>query len=381
MTHRLIEHFRRRHGVHPAVSRAPGRVNLIGEHTEYNGGFVMPAALEFATWAAAAPRSDRSLCIHSTLNDDEVTVDLDHLPARRGHWSDYVIGVAVMLQRAGYSLCGTNLMISSTVPVGSGLSSSAALEVATGHALVHAAGGKIDPVALAKIGQQAENDFVGMRCGIMDQYISACGREGAALLIDCRSLAARPVTVPDSAALVVIDSKVHHQHAGGEYNLRRQACEEGVARLQPALPGISQLRDVSVTDLERHGGLLPDMIFRRCRHIVTENQRVLDGETALNRGDGAAFGQLMRQSHSSMRDDFEITCAEVDLLADLANAEACCHGARMTGGGFGGCVVALVAANEAEGFMNRVTTAYAERTGLKPMAFACHPGPGVGLVS
>ena len=376
----LSERFSRRFRAVPAVSRAPGRVNLIGEHTDYNGGFVMPAALDFATLAACVPRADRTLRLFSTLQDEEVTVDLDGLPARRGHWSDYVVGVALMLERAGYRLRGVDMMIDSNVPVGSGLSSSAALEVSAGHALVHAAGSVINPVDLAKIGQRAENEFVGMRCGIMDQYISACGVAGAALLIDCRSLAARPVTVPAAAAIVVVDSKVHHQHAGGEYNLRRQACEEGVAILQGVLPGISQLRDVTPEALERHQDLLPDMIRRRCRHIVSENARVLAGEKALNRGDAAGFGQLMKESHRSMRDDFEITCAEVDVLADIASATPGAYGARMTGGGFGGCVVALVEAGKAEAFMTTVTRAYEQKTGLRPFAFACHPGPGVALV-
>lgn len=381
MSQTLSHRFRQRHGATPALSRAPGRVNLIGEHTDYNGGFVMPAALHYATTAACAPRADRTLRLYSTMTDEEVSVDLDHLSERRGHWSDYVVGMALMLERAGHRLRGADMMIDSTVPVGSGLSSSAALEVSSGHALVHAAGGTIDPVQLARVGQRAENEFVGMRCGIMDQYISACGRAGAALLIDCRSLAARPVTVPDEAVIVVIDSKVRHQHAGGEYNRRREACEQGVALLRKVMPGISQLRDVTPADLARHQALLPEMIHRRCRHIVSENQRVLDGEAALNRGDIRTFGRLMNESHASMRDDFEITCAEVDRLAEIAQATAGAHGARMTGGGFGGCVVALVAADKSEGFMATVTQAYETATGLTPQAFACHPGPGVALVT
>lgn len=376
----IRQDFQRQYGAVPAVSRAPGRVNLIGEHTDYNGGYVMPAALAYATWAAAAPRRDRRFRVASSQFPGEAAFDLDHPPGRSGQWSDYAIGVAIMLERAGYRLRGADMLIDSTVPLGSGLSSSAALEVAVGHALLHAAGQMIGLADLARICQRAENEFVGMRCGIMDQYISCCGIAGAALLIDCRSLDSRPVRVPDSAVIVVIDSKVRHRHAGGEYNLRRQACEDGVRLLKRALPQISQLRDVSLAQLETHRALLPETIFRRCRHVVSEDERVLAGAQALDGGDAKAFGRLMHQSHVSMRDDFAITCPEIDLLVEIAMTQPGNLGARMTGGGFGGCVVALVEAEQAESFLANATAAYQARTGISPFAFACHPGPGVTLV-
>src|SRR5580704_1600376 len=233
------------------VSRAPGRVNLIGEHTDYNDGFVMPAALEFATLVAASPRPDRSVHVYSIIMNQSRAFDLD-APTETGRhdWSDYVFGVAVMLERSGRRLTGADLVVSTDVPLGSGLSSSAALEVSSAHALLTASGLPFEPVAVAKICQRAENDYVGMRCGIMDQYVSACGVAGAALLIDCRTLESRNVTIAPNLRLLVANSGVRHQHLGGEYNARREACEEGVRLLKPALGPIRALRDVTPEALE-----------------------------------------------------------------------------------------------------------------------------------
>ncbi|TBW38739.1 galactokinase [Siculibacillus lacustris] len=378
----LVRDFVGRYGRRPQIHRAPGRVNLIGEHTDYNDGFVMPAALDFATYAAAAPRSDRILRVHSRARDETRTFDLDDpTPTPVEDWSDYVRGVAVMLERAGHRLTGVDLTLTTTVPMGSGLSSSAALEVSVGHALLAAAGVAIDLTALALTCQRAENEFVGMRCGIMDQFISCRGVADHALMIDCRSLEARAVPIDPRAKIVVVNSMVHHQLAGGgDYNARRRSCEEGVARLQDALGPIRALRDVGPTELEDHAHLLDEVTHRRCRHIVTENERVVAAAEALEVGDLVTFGTLMNASYASMRDDYEISCAEVDVLVDIAQKLPGVLGSRMTGGGFGGCTVSLVETAAVGEFMATVAASYRAATGLDPTVFACSPAAGVGVV-
>ena len=373
--------FAHRFGRRPTVSRAPGRVNLIGEHTDYNDGFVMPAALEFATLVAASPRPDRRLNVYSMTMDETRSFDLDGLAETGRHdWSDYVFGVAVMLERAGGRLQGADLVVSTDVPLGAGLSSSAALEVSSAHALLTASGLPFDPIAIAKICQKAENDYVGMRCGIMDQYVSACGVAGHALLIDCRSLELRNVPIAPNLRLVVTNSTVRHRHAGGEYNARREACEEGVRLLKRALGPITALRDVTPEELEANRNRLPDLIYRRCRHIVTENARVLEAERALIAGDFAAGGKAMNASHASMRDDFEITCPEVDFLADLAQGAEGVYGSRMTGGGFGGCTVSLVEAAAVERLSQILVDGYRVGCGLVAEVYVCSPSDGARLI-
>lgn len=373
--------FTRRYGRTPKVSRSPGRVNVIGEHTDYNDGFVMPAALEFETVVAAAPRADRRLRLYTMTMDETREFDLDALEAARHQWSDYVFGVAVMLEKSGVRLVGADLVVSTDVPLGAGLSSSAALEVSAAHALLTAAGLPFVPLDAAKIGQKAENDYVGMRCGIMDQYASACGVKDHALLIDCRSLESRPVPIPSSVKLLIANSNVKHRHAGGEYNARREACEEGVRLLAPALGPIKALRDVSPEALDRHRALLPELIYRRCRHIVTENARVLEAERALNAGDFPACGRAMNASQASMRDDFEITCKEIDILAALGQAIDGVHGSRMTGGGFGGCTVSLVDAGAVDEATGTLVESYRAATGLEAEVFVCSPSAGASLVA
>jgi galactokinase len=377
----VAREFAHRFGRRPTVGRAPGRVNLIGEHTDYNDGFVMPAALEFATLVAASPRPDRRLNVYSMIMDETRSFDLD-APAQTGRhdWSDYVFGVAIMLERAGRRLRGADLVVSTDVPLGAGLSSSAALEVSSAHALLTASGLPFDPIAIAKICQKAENDYVGMRCGIMDQYVSACGIAGHALLIDCRSLESRNVPIAPNLRLVVTNSTVRHRHAGGEYNARREACEEGVRLLKPALGPITALRDVTSEDLVANRHRLPDLIYRRCRHIVTENARVLEAERALIAGDFAAGGKAMNASHASMRDDFEITCPEVDFLANLAQGAEGVYGSRMTGGGFGGCTVSLVEAAAVERLSKILIDGYRVGCGLDAEVYVCSPSDGARLI-
>ena len=378
----LAVEFDHRFGRAPTVSRAPGRVNLIGEHTDYNDGFVMPAALEFATLTAASQRSDRRLTVYSMTVDETREFDLDAPPqGPSGDWSDYLIGVALMLERDGFRLSGADLIVWSDVPIGAGLSSSAALEVSCAHALLTESGLPFDPVVVAQTCQRAENDFVGMRCGIMDQYISCCGVAGHALLIDCRSLAARHVPIAPNLRLLIANSRVRHQHAGGEYNLRREACEEGVRLLSRHLGSIKALRDVTPDELEAQRRRLPDLVYRRCRHIVTENARVLEAERALEAGDLVACGRAMNASHVSMRDDFEITCPEVDMLVGLAQTVEGVYGSRMTGGGFGGCTVSLIEASAADRAAQILTDGYRVATGLDAQIFVCAPSDGAGPVA
>jgi len=377
----LAEEFVFRFGRTPTVSRAPGRVNLIGEHTDYNDGFVMPAALEFATLTAASQRPDRRLTVYSMIMDETREFDLDAPPqGASGDWSDYVIGVALTLEMSGRRLSGADLIIWSDVPLGAGLSSSAALEVSVAHALLSESGLEFDPIEVAQICQRAEDDFVGMRCGVMDQYISCCGVAGHALLIDCRSLSSRHVAIAPNLRLLIANSNVRHQHAGGEYNLRREACEEGVRLLSRLIGPITALRDVTPEQLEAKRRKLPELIYRRCRHIVTENARVLEAERALNAGDFVACGRAMNASHVSMQKDFEITCPEVDMLAGLAQTVKGVYGSRMTGGGFGGCVVSLVEASAVDKATQILTDGYRIATGLDTDIFVCAPSDGVRLI-
>ena len=386
----FIEHF----AAVPEFYRAPGRVNLIGEHTDYNAGFVMPAAIQFYTTVAIAARSDRRLRVRSTNFAETVETDLpdanashSRRPGERAQWVDYVLGVAHALQQHGVLLRGADLLIHGEVPLGAGLSSSAALEVSVALALSSLAGRTLDNVTLAKIAQRAENDYVGMRCGIMDQFAAACGRAGHALKIDCRSLEHELVpldhhTVGPNAAvqLVVCNTMVRHRLAGGEYNRRREECEEGVRSLQQVLPGIEALRDVSPAQLHAHASLLDPVIYRRCRHVVTENARVLAAAVALETGAVETFGLLMRESHRSMRDDYEISCHELDLMVRLAELSEGVYGARMTGGGFGGCTVNLVRADRVVPFRAMIAARYGAATGHSPEIYVCEAAQGAARV-
>jgi len=378
----LKDRFRQAFAGEPRLYRAPGRVNLIGEHTDYNDGFVLPAALELSTFVAAAARRDGRLRVHSLHVGATVEFALDDpAPSPRRDWSDYVRGVAVMLERVGHRLVGADLLIDSDVPIGSGLSSSAALEVSTGYALLDCAGLAVDRTQLALCCQRAENEFVGMRCGIMDQFVSCHGAAGHALLLDCRSLAFRLAPIDPSVRLVVCNSMVRHELAGGEYNLRRAECERGVALLKPALPGIRALRDVSMAELTAHVAMLPELTLRRCRHVVAENDRVLRAGAALEGGQVEEFGRLMNESHRSMRDDYEISCRELDILVDLAWGVEGVLGSRMTGGGFGGCTVSMVRADAVERFCASLAAGYAAATGITPEILVCSPGDGVSIVT
>jgi galactokinase len=357
--------------------RAPGRVNLIGEHTDYNDGFVMPVALDFSTWARISPREDRRLHIYSENFSEEVEIDLDDPQlAARGHWSDYPIGVAVVLERAGHHLRGARLELSGEVPIGSGLSSSAAVEVATACALVASSGLQIDKRELARLCRQAENEFVGARVGIMDQFISLFGQAQHALLLDCRSLEFRLLPLPDNVRLIICNTMVKHTLASSAYNERREQCEAAVRHLARFLPQVTALRDVTIEQLDEYRAGLSDVVYRRCRHVITENARVVAAGDALAHGDLQQFGKLMTASHQSLRDDYEVSSDELDLMVELAQQVAGVYGARMTGGGFGGSTINLVAADHAEQFQAAVAPEYERITKLKPQIYICTAANG-----
>jgi galactokinase len=357
-------------------------VNLIGEHTDYNDGFVMPAALDFFTWVRLSPLDQHKLQIFSENFNEEVEVDLDDRNlAARGHWSDYPIGVAVTLERAGYRLRGARLQIRGEVPIGSGLSSSAAIEVATACALTANSGLKIDARELALLCQRAENEFVGARVGIMDQFVSLFGQAQHALLLDCRSLEFKLLPLPDKVRLIICNTMVKHELASSAYNERREQCEAGVRVLARFYPNVRALRDVTIEQLEEHRNELPEVIYRRCRHVVTENARVIEAGEALEQHDLNRFGRLMRASHVSLRDDYEVSSEELDLMVELAKKIEGVYGARMTGGGFGGSTVNLVNEEKADEFRARVSNEYERVTGLKPEIYVRSAGSGAEEVS
>ncbi len=374
----LVEKFVQLYGAEPLVVQAPGRVNLIGEHTDYNEGFVFPAAINFQTRVAIAPRVDRRLVVTSENYSERVELDLERLPAMsRGHWSDYVVGVARLLGDLGGKLSGGNLLIQGDVPQGAGLSSSASLEVAVCRALLESSGEKMERAAMALLCQRAENEFVGARCGIMDQFVAVHGKRGHALLLDCRSLEYRLLPIPENVRLVICNTMVRHSLTGGEYNQRRAECEQAVRYFAERLPMIKALRDVTLEDLKTKGGDLPKVIRKRTLHILTENARVKEAASALERKDATLFGKLMESSHNSLRDDFEVSCKELDLMVEFALNTEGVYGARMTGGGFGGCTINLVDSSSIETFRERVGGEYQRATGQQPEIYVCSACDGV----
>ncbi len=366
----------------PRLGRAPGRVNLIGEHTDYNDGFVLPMAIDRALWLAVRSRSDRQVVLHSLNFTETVTFSLDDIrPGAERSWNDYVRGVAWALEEQGYQLRGMEGVVAGDVPVGAGLSSSAAIEVAAAQAFQLVSGFEWDGVTIALACQRAESEFVGMQCGIMDQFIAALAQEDHALLIDCRSLEYELVPLPAGVKIVVSDTMKRRELVGSEYNLRRQQCEEGVRLLSQHVPGIKALRDVSLEQFERYEGQLPDVVRRRCRHIITENERVLTSVEALKRGALAHFGRLMDASHLSLRRDYQVSCRELDVITDIARRLEGCLGSRMTGAGFGGCAVSLVRSEAVEGFKERLEEEYYRETGLRPRVYVCTASQGAGEVA
>ncbi len=376
--HLLKHHQQHAPGSTPRLFQAPGRVNLLGEHTDYSGGFCMPAALSFNTLIAASPRGDNMLRLHSLDFGQSSEITLDDLadPAKLpedSHWSSYLFGVAWSLSQRGIAPIAADLTLTGNVPLGAGLSSSASVEVATATALLGLAGITMPGPEVALACQFAENNYVGAPCGIMDQFISANGVRGNALAIDTRALTAQLAPIPPSLRLVVANSMVRHSVAdGGEYAKVRSEVEEAATAMG------RQLRDVTLAELNASRAHMSEAAFKRARHVITDSQRVLDGVAALRHDDTAAFGRLMTQAHASFRDDFQASCAECDLLVELALALPGCLGSRLTGGGYGGCTVSLVHAEASEAFAATLQQQYRESTGVTADIFQCEIADGAG---
>jgi galactokinase len=375
-------HFEKLFTGRPRIFRAPGRVNLVGEHTDYNDGFVMPAAVGFSTYVAIAARRDRKLAIHSEEFSGSFEFDLDNLPQQRmGAWCDYVLGVASILQGSGHKLQGSNLLVHGEVPIGAGLSSSAALEVSSALALTSLIGLQLPLPDLAKLCQRAENMFVGARVGIMDQFVSCMGKAGHAFLLDCRSLEFQFVPIPAGIQFVVCNTMVKHDLSTGAYNTRREECEAGVRYFAKKNPAIRALRDVSVELLNQYAPDLPETIRKRCEHVVRENQRTREAAYALTAGDLKRVGELMRESHRSLRDLYEVSCEELDIMVESAQDLAGFCGGRMTGGGFGGCTVNLVREENSQDFARQIAGRYQQRTGITPQVYLCSAEDGATELS
>jgi galactokinase len=355
--------------------RAPGRVNLIGEHTDYNDGFVLPMAIDRSVWIAVRPRSDRRVLISSMEMETPGDFLLDDLHKDGSDWFEYLKGVAWALKEDGYKLQGWEGVMSSDVPVGAGLSSSAAIEMATARAFAQVVGFDWDPVRMAKAGRKAENSWVGVSTGIMDQMASAACKAGNALFLDCRSLDYENIPLPEGVSIVVLDTATRRGNVDSGYNERFQQCQAAAHHF-----GVKALRDVSPQELLEKGKGLDEVVYRRARHIVTEDQRVLDAIDAMRDGNAAKLGLLLDASHASMRDDFEITNEALNIMVTIARRQPGCYGARMTGGGFGGCAMALVDAGKAENFATTVAYEYQAKTGLIPSVYVCHASQGAEVI-
>ena len=381
MRDEVVGAFRAAYGEEPAlVVRAPGRVNLIGEHTDYNDGFVFPMAIDRAVWLALRPRDGNAVEVRSLEYGEARTFALDRVRAREtgyedAGWIEYIKGTAWALQDAGHRLEAWEGTMAGDVPIGAGLSSSAALEMATARAFASLSGLEWEPGAMARLGQKAENQWVGVNCGIMDQMISAAGQEGHALLLDCRSLEYELVPLPVGAAVVVLDTGTRRGLVDSAYNERRSQCEAAAAHF-----GVKALRDVSGEEFEAREGELDEVIRRRARHVITENERTVLAAQIMRQGDAGRLGALMNASHESLKLDFEVSSEALDRMVACARADRDCLGARMTGAGFGGCAVALVAEEKAPAFAEEVAAAYRQGSGHEPSAYVCAAADGAAVI-
>lgn len=379
---RVTQAFQAHFGERPTfLVRAPGRVNLIGEHTDYNDGFVLPMAIDRAVWMALRPRTAQRILLHSLDMDETAAFDLDALAHDQATWIEYVKGVAWALQEKGYALSGWDGVMAGDVPIGAGLSSSAALEMAAVRAFLAVSGGEWDPATMARIGRRTENAWMGVNSGIMDQMVSAGGQAGHALLIDCRTLETEAVPLPvapdgSATAVVVLDTGTRRGLVDSAYNERRRQCEAAAIHF-----GVSALRDVDLATFRAESAALDPVVARRARHVITENARVLEAKTAMENGDAVALGALMNASHASLRDDFEVSSPALNTMVELAQGEAACFGARMTGAGFGGCAVALVQETAVADFVQSVGERYQAATDLTPTLYVCQAAAGAELMA
>ena len=378
----LLAQHQQRFAAQGKAFRAPGRVNIIGEHTDYSGGLILPAAIDFSTIAVISPRSDNEVVIYSENFSREIRNSLSDFPVKGNHhWSDYPLGVAWALREKGVNVPGFSMNISGNVPLGAGLSSSASIEVAVALAILSLTESELSREEIALLCQRAENSFVGANSGIMDQFIACFGERDHAVLVDTRSLTHAAVPIPENVHLVVCNSMVKHSHAGGEYNTRRAEVDEGSRILRASNPRLQELRDATIADLDAAHSEMPENVFLRCRHIVTENVRVQQTVEAFKANELQRVGQLMSAAHASYRDDFAASVPEVEVLIELAAQQPGLIGARLTGGGFGGCTVNLVYADHAEAFRAGIHKAYKERLGIDADIFLCRASAGAAPIA
>jgi galactokinase len=373
----VTQAFQERYGTNPKyIVRAPGRVNLIGEHTDYNDGFVLPMAIDRAIWIALRPRHDDQISCTSLDLETEVHFSLDSFQRRGEEWGEYLKGVTWAMQEAGMKLSGWEGMLAGDVPVGAGLSSSAALEMAIARVNVVVSGLDWDPTSFALLGQRAENIWVGVQCGIMDQLVSAAGVEDHGLLIDCRSLEVEPIPLPPKASIVILDTGTRRGLVESAYNERRKQCEVAAQFFH-----VPALRDVSIEQFQANVHGLDVITRKRARHVITENERTLKAAKVMRFGDAKALGQLMNASHESLRDDFEVSNEALNRMVSLAQNNPACFGARMTGAGFRGCAVALVQATQVETFAAYVADAYQQQNNIKPNVYICKASIGADVIT
>lgn len=363
------------------LARAPGRVNLIGEHTDYNQGFVLPVAVDKEILMTANLRKDRKVILHSLNFKGKVEFSLDEIEfEEEDPWGNYPKGVFFQLQASGFKLKGLNGLYEGNIPLGGGLSSSAAIEVVTAVILKRLNELKIGPLEIIKLCQRAENEFVGVQCGIMDQFVSLLGKKNKALFLDCRTLKYELVPLNfEDVKIVIADTQVKRDLVSSEYNLRRRECEEGVKFFKKYLPGITSLRDVSVRAFEKHKDELSEVIMKRCKHVVYENERVVEAKEALSCGDLLKFGRLLNQSHQSLKEDYQVSCQELDLMVEIASRFRGALGSRMTGAGFGGCTISLVKKEVVEEFMRVIKEEYEKKTRIKPLVYECRVVDGANI--
>jgi galactokinase len=392
MNTKLIDHitniFQDKFGSAPAhVARAPGRVNLLGEHVDYNDGFVLPAAIDRATYIAFSQSDSGQTRLVAADFDQEASFSPQTIPSKiqtdgspLPEWAQYPAGVMWALHESQLAIPGLNAVYASDVPRGSGLSSSASVEMTFMIAWQTLGGWKLSSMQRALLGQKAENQYVGVNCGIMDQFASACGVENKLLLLDCRSLEWKTIPLPEDLSIVIADTKVRRALTSGEYNKRRAACEAAVQSLKEDLPEIRSLRDVSVEDFNRFAGKLPEVVSKRARHVVEEIERSKQAEALLEAGNIQHFGELMNECHVSLRDLYEVSCPELDVMARIAQPLDGCYGARLTGAGFGGCTANLVAREKADEFSQYLAKGYQAETGYAPEIYITRASNGAELL-
>jgi galactokinase len=374
--------FREKFKEQPLLFRSPGRVNLIGEHTDYNMGYVLPAAIDKAIYFAMSPRSDRQCNVHAMDMNDEYAFSLDDLRSSKKGWPNYLMGVVDQFVKGKYSIRGFNCVFGGDIPIGAGMSSSAAIEAGLAFALNYIFELRIDALALVKFAQKAENEFVGVQCGIMDQYINIFGEKDKVLRIDCRSLEYKyyPFAFPN-ISIVLFDTRVSHSLASSEYNRRREECREGVALIKKYYPEVNSLRDVSLEMLQKSKQMMDPTIYRRCKYVVEENDRVLDACRELEKGDLKAFGSYMIKTHAGLSQDYEVSCRELDYLVELVKDNPHVYGSRMMGGGFGGCTINLIETNHIEQTSTTVIEKYKHQFKRDLKTYVTSIGSGTNIIA